>query len=643
VKRGRTGMDVRLHRAPGADHGYALIAMTPSAELLTDEVMAKDITFVVDVSGSMKGSKMDQARKALAYCIRTLRPRDRFNIVTFSFNANRLWDAPRHATAAAVREGLAVARGLNANGGTNIGDAMVKAAKDGAPEGQEAGASPHVVVFLTDGKASSGETDPAKIVDLAKDHLRSNSRVFTFGIGHDLNHFLLRQVAKHSKGAAAFVTKEHELELAISTFQQRIASPVLSDITIEADGARISQIYPKHNSFLFHGDQLLVAAKFTGQGSGMLRISANAKGERKTFELPLEWPAVAEETPVLSRLWALKKMHYLLDELQLRGSGPSDELKKEVTALSLEYTVASPYTSFLVIDPNAKVETADEPAEEETRRLEELQKKAEDKKQSQGGALRRGFAGGGRPAAPPAPQQDSGPATGATRGRASAPGGKGGWGAPAKSKAGPSAPGAPAPTGGSATPTGPTGPTSPTAPTAPSGGPAPDPSAKPNANPANSPKAAKKLLDRARVARKDAPADRDAEDELDDGEGAAEKADTGRRGLHGANAWLAERLADESLTLAERIDLALTLEAAGNCRAFGHHVEWITTVCDALTVDAVSKLPLADRVRAALVRVESYRLSGLTEEKAPAQALLDHVCLPRWPTTWPPLPRATWW
>jgi hypothetical protein len=152
------------------------------------------------------------------------------------------------------------------------------------------------------------------------------------------------------------------------------------------------------------------------------------------------------------------------------------------------------------------------------------------------------------------------------------------------------------------------------------------PQPKPNAGPSPRQKKSKNAQDQK--ARKDAPQDAakdfDAEeDELDDR--AAEKADAGRLGAHGAKAWLAERIADQTLSLSDRIDVALTLEAAGNCRGFGSHVEWITAVCDALTVEAVAKLPVADRIRAALVRVESYRLSGMSEEKAPAQALLNHV------------------
>ncbi|MCI0340098.1 MAG: VWA domain-containing protein [Planctomycetales bacterium] len=400
VRREETGVDVRLHRVPG-EAGYALIAITPRAEIRPEDVIPRDVTFVVDVSGSMRGVKIDQARSALRSFVRSLRPADRFNIVRFSAGATRLWGGLRAADAGAVEEAIRLAESLQAGGGTNIGAALEAALADGA-DGR-----PHLVVFLTDGQPTAGETRADAIVDACVRGLRPETRIFTFGIGHDLNHRLLRQVARKSRGAAAFVEREHELELALGNFERRISSPVLSDLRLSATGATLSRVHPSDTSFLFAGDQLLVCARFEGEGEGEVRLAARDRGAERLFRCPVRFPAEHRGAPLLATLWGLKKMESLLEEIALRGE--EAELRQEVVDLSLRYGIASPYTSFLVLSPDLAAAPLDGgPEAEQLLRLEAKKVASAD---PAGGT--RGLSGASGPtSAPQPPAAPAGPSVG---------------------------------------------------------------------------------------------------------------------------------------------------------------------------------------------------------------------------------------
>ncbi len=334
-----TGIDVIAFRKGG--DGYFMVMITPKSGVSAAEALAKDLVFVIDTSGSMAGQKMDLAKRALHYCIRTLNRKDRFNIVHFNYSAAPFRGELMHPTFDNMEAAKAFIDSLQSGGGTNIDHALTTAL------GMNAGGDrPFFVVFVTDGMPTQGETNQDRIIENARGRLKDNARIFNFGIGADLNYFLLRQLAKRSRGTAEFVPQEYEMETRISTFQAKISMPVLSDLKLDMGESGASAVYPNDIAYLFAGEQLLVLGKYGKPGRSTVVLSAKKGQDLFKFEKTFDFPETDEARPSLPKLWAMKKIRMLLDEIALKGE--NEELKTEVLDLGLKYGIATPYTSFLV-------------------------------------------------------------------------------------------------------------------------------------------------------------------------------------------------------------------------------------------------------------------------------------------------------
>jgi len=401
LSRKTTGIDLVTSKKAGED-GYFLLLVTPHDSIAPAEIQGKDMTFVVDVSGSMRGVKIEQAKNALLYCLRSLKTKDRFNIVLFSSSATTYAPAMLDASAENVRAAEEFAKRIVANGGTNIDEGMSKAIEV-APKDA---ARPHIIAYLTDGRPSAGVVDRTQIIARAKDRLPAHARVYTFGIGHDLDEVLLRRLADQTRGTSAFVRGDAELELAISNFQKAISHPVLSDLALDFGGAGTSKLFPRHVNYLFAGQQLMIIGRYTTPGEHEVKLTARAHDGAKTIQSTFAFAGDSEADSVLPRLYALSRIKQLTDEIALENAG-SDELVKEVVRLSKTSNIATAYTSFLVVDEKQAEEApvADH-AEEAEKAKESLKKDAS----AAGGALRRMAQDkGGASGAPP---QDRAPAPG---------------------------------------------------------------------------------------------------------------------------------------------------------------------------------------------------------------------------------------
>jgi len=351
---------------PGAegkrDSGYFLLMASPKMAALDAPALPKRVVLVLDRSGSMAGPKIEQARNALAYVLQNLRPTDEFNVMTFNesndiLSANGLL----RATPDNVKRGLAFVKGIEAEGGTNIHDALDAALKmfpSGSPSIGGGGASQNMTIFLTDGLPTVGETDDAKITADARVLSRARGvRLFDFGVGYDVDVHFLDRLAEANRGDSDYVRPEEDIEAKVSRFYKKVASPVLTDVHVEIGGARTAELYPRPSELpdLFTDSQLLIAGRYTGSGAVTARLTGNVGGKPVSYALSTNLPAVSDTNDFLPRLWATRKIGYLLDSIRLRRTdttgGPDDpELVSEIVRLSKEYGVVTPYTSFLVTD-----------------------------------------------------------------------------------------------------------------------------------------------------------------------------------------------------------------------------------------------------------------------------------------------------
>ncbi len=345
------GLGLLCHNTPRED-GFFMAMISPKTEFADEEIMKKDIVFVVDTSGSMRGEKIDQARKALVYCLKGLNPEDRFGVVDFSTEARMYDETLRQAEAETVKDAVHYVEGLEARGGTNINAALRDAlALKPAGEGSE---RIFLVVFLTDGEPTIEVQDPDTILKHVSEWNEARDRIFVFGVGFDVNAAFLDRLAEGNRGSRDYVKPEEDLEIRLSAFYDKIAYPVLSDLELEIRGVEIEDVYPKKLPDLFRGTQLLVFGRYGGSGRGTAVLTGRISGKDAVFEFPVTFQEKERGFDFIPGLWARRKVGYLLDEIRLHGF--HKELKDEIVRLGKRYGIVTPYTSFLVTEdtPHAR-------------------------------------------------------------------------------------------------------------------------------------------------------------------------------------------------------------------------------------------------------------------------------------------------
>jgi Ca-activated chloride channel family protein len=349
VSPGDLGMTLLTYRAPGED-GYFLAVLSPSAAAQT-VILPKDLILVLDQSGSMSGEKIDQARAATLFILDNLNPEDRFAVVSFSDVASALTTALSPASSTSLGAAKEWVRRLEATGGTNIDQALATAFGlfDDASR-------PKFLVFLTDGEPTVGEEDPAVLLAHAQAANRAGARVFTFGVGYDVNTFLLDRLSQDHHGTTVYVQPGEDLEAKLSSFYRKIASPVLASPEFQVAGVETYELYPRPLPDLFRGSQLLVLGRYRRSGPASVNLIGDVNGETVQFSYARAFPDVALDASFLPRLWAGRKIAHLLDQIRLYGE--SGELVDEIIRLSTRYGVITPYTSFLVEEPPASAEAA---------------------------------------------------------------------------------------------------------------------------------------------------------------------------------------------------------------------------------------------------------------------------------------------
>ena len=343
LARPKSGFDVVAHRTKG-DGTFAML-ITPSADE-NDAAMAKDMTFVFDTSGSMQGKKMEQARAALKFCINALKPQDRFNIIRFSDDVQALQSA--HVLADETTRAAAVryVDRLEALGSTNISGALARALEHKPEPGR-----PHMILFLTDGMPTAGDTDAKRILQAALKAGGDDVRIFTFGVGDDVNRGLLEDLSESTRAVSSFVATHEDLEAPVARLQRRIVAPVISGLEIDWGGADVHNVYPKRISDLYAGVQLMVTGRYGKSGESLVTLKGKRSGREFAISQVVKLPESRPTSDALPYLWGARRIADLLDTI--RRNGENREIVADVVRLSREYRVATPYTSFLVLEDEA--------------------------------------------------------------------------------------------------------------------------------------------------------------------------------------------------------------------------------------------------------------------------------------------------
>jgi Ca-activated chloride channel family protein len=335
------------------DDGYFLLLASPGMEAKGAKVQPKDICLVLDTSGSMAGKKMDQAKRALAFCLANLNEEDRFDVVRFSTEADDLFDALKPANKENVAKAQQFVEGLKPIGGTAIDEALQKALKLGRERGEK-DKRPYVVIFLTDGQPTIGETREDAILANVSKANTDGVRVFSFGIGTELNTHLLDRLAEATKSFSQYVIPSEDIEVKLSNFYTKIKDPVLSDVAVAFTGAEIrtSQLYPGTMPDLFKGEMLVAFGRYSGKGAAAVKVTGMINGEKKEFVQDVNFADTDTKNEFIPRLWATRRVGFLLDEIRKNGEKP--ELKDEVVRLARAHGIVTPYTAYLILEDEAR-------------------------------------------------------------------------------------------------------------------------------------------------------------------------------------------------------------------------------------------------------------------------------------------------
>ena len=333
----KLGLNVLSYRAPGED-GFFLLLLTPPAQVPAEHAVPKDVYFILDISGSMRGEKLAQAKEAARYVLEHLNAEDRFNIIAFSSGLRTF--APKPQPIEAREEAYAFVEELQAGGGTNIYRALEEALRE------TVSGRPQMILFLTDGLPTEGETDTAKIVGRAQELASAEVRLFAFGVGYDVNTTLLDLLAQTLHGSTTYVRPDEDIEHAVSSFFDKVSLPVLTDLRLDFGEVRVEETYPDPLPDLFAGEQIILVGRYRQPGVTTIRLEGRADGKRQVYTFEGAEFRERGGSDLIPRLWATRKIGHLLTQIRLHGA--DRELVDEIIALSVRYGIVTPYTSFLV-------------------------------------------------------------------------------------------------------------------------------------------------------------------------------------------------------------------------------------------------------------------------------------------------------
>lgn len=321
--------------------GYFTLILQPPDEPRAQDITPKEIVFVLDTSGSMSGFPIDKAKEAMRLALDNLNAQDTFNLITFAGDTSVLFEKPVPATRENLRKAQAFLESRQGGGGTE----MMKAIR-AALDPSDAQDHIRVVCFMTDGYVGND----LEIVGEIQKH--PNARVFSFGIGQSVNRFLLDKMAEEGRGEVEYVSLNDDGSAAAKRFDERVRSPLLTDISLDYGNLQVADVYPKRINDLFSAKPLIVHGRYTKGGNGVIKIRGKSSGREVVREIAVNFPENEPAHDVLATLWARTKIDDLTaqDYAGAQIGSAKMEVKDAITSIGLEYRLLTQYTSFVAVE-----------------------------------------------------------------------------------------------------------------------------------------------------------------------------------------------------------------------------------------------------------------------------------------------------
>ncbi len=321
--------------------GFFTFILQPPERVTAEDVMPKELVFVLDTSGSMSGFPLDKARETMKLALDSLYPQDTFNLITFAGDTSVLFPQPVPATKENLEKAQKFLDTREGGGGTE----MMKAIKT-ALDPSDAQSHVRIVCFMTDGYVGND----MEIVGEIKSH--PNARVFSFGIGSSVNRFLLDKMAEEGRGEVEYVGLNDDGSAAAKRFHERVRNPLLTDIKIDWNGLPVADVYPKRIPDLFSAKPVIVTGRYTGTGKGVIKLNGMMSGRQYSREIAIDLPEADTSHDVLATLWARTRIEDLMgqDWSGIQHGTTKPEVKETITQLGLEYRLMTQFTSFVAVE-----------------------------------------------------------------------------------------------------------------------------------------------------------------------------------------------------------------------------------------------------------------------------------------------------
>lgn len=335
-------LEVIPFKEEGKDEGTFMMVLTPGIDLKPLDA-GSDYVFVLDVSGSMSGSKLRTLADGVAQTIGKLNANDRFRIVSFSNEAYDLTGGYLNATESNVNKGIEIVKGLNPLGSTNL--------YDGIKTGLQKIDADRVtsMVLVTDGVANVGNISPAQFAGLLR---KQDIRVFGFLMGNSANWPLMRTICETSGGFYDGVSNNDDIVGRILLAKSKITHEAMHDVKVTVSGVKTADVTSQAVKKLYRGQQLVMFGKYIGHGKGKVTMKTRISGEDKEYSCNVDFPESDTDNPELERLWALATIE-MNEDLCNSGLLPEGEFKDIQKSLGVEYQLVTDETSMIVLTDDA--------------------------------------------------------------------------------------------------------------------------------------------------------------------------------------------------------------------------------------------------------------------------------------------------
>jgi len=327
-----------LAHTDAAGRGYFMLMIQPQEDERLKQSPPREIAFLIDVSGSMRGKPMAKVREAMQGLLKLTKPADTLQVVTFAGGSQKLFDKAVPCSPDNVNKALKVTEGLRGSGGTEMLKGIKMVIND--PIDPE---RVRIVIMLTDGYIGN----EAQIIEEVGRRCGDQIRFWCIGIGQSPNRFLVDGVARQGGGMAKVLGLNDDPQPLVTEVMHRIHRAQLAKIAIDWGALRVFETYPAKIPELWAGRPVILFGMYEAGGSSAIVVNGRVEGEPVRWPLRVELPAREPRHDVLAKVWARHKIEELMHQTYYAGS---PQVEQTVTSIALEYRLMSQYTSFVAVD-----------------------------------------------------------------------------------------------------------------------------------------------------------------------------------------------------------------------------------------------------------------------------------------------------